>query len=62
VTSALRFGRFILGKRAPSVNWTERLMDTTTHMDESAKRKVPAPNGNRTPAVQPIASQSLAQD
>jgi hypothetical protein len=54
--SATRPGRFYpRKKRAPDTNWTEGWVGLRAGLDAVAKRKIPAPTGNRATVAQPVA-------
>jgi len=53
--SALRPGRFIRGETVPSTHWTGGWLNPRAGLDAVAKGKFPAPGGNRTLVVQPVA-------
>jgi hypothetical protein len=56
--SASRTGRFTTGERAPRYSLDRRLGGPQSRTEHDGEKKIPAPAGNRTPGVQPVA-QSL---
>jgi hypothetical protein len=53
--STSRPGRFTPKERAPGTHWIGGWMGPRTVLDAVVKKKIPAPAGNRTPIVQPVA-------
>jgi len=53
--SASRLDRFTPRDKGPSTHWPGNWLGPRTDFDATAKRKIPATAGNRTPIVQPVA-------